>query len=206
VINKMAVSQRVRSTSVQSGVGLIEVLIALVVFALGVVGMAGLQLRTLSITMDSTQRTYVVSKSQDIADRIRSNGIPAAEYLTGTNQYNRQFCETNKDTYTSCSDDQENGNADGCSEVQMVQFDLYDAFCVGEGSLDMQVQDWNVDISCAYPDPAIAGGMAPTTVCDEEGATISLTTTWFARSAIDNTDSTGTVAAETDSMTLSFVP
>ena len=51
----------------QRGVGLIEVLIALVVFALGVVSMAGLQLRTMSITLDSAQRTYVVTKSQDLS-------------------------------------------------------------------------------------------------------------------------------------------
>ena len=82
MINKAGV------TTAQSGIGLIEVLIALVVFALGVVAMAGLQLATISMTMDSTQRTYVISKSQDIADRIRSNGIPASTYLTGTNEYN----------------------------------------------------------------------------------------------------------------------
>ena len=69
-----ATSRAPETGAAQRGVGLIEVLIALVVFALGVVGMAGLQLRTMSITLDSAQRTYVVTKSQDIADRIRANG------------------------------------------------------------------------------------------------------------------------------------
>ena len=210
MINKMAVSQRVRSTSVQSGVGLIEVLIALVVFALGVVGMAGLQLRTLSITMDSTQRTYVVSKSQDIADRIRSSGIPASEYLKGANPYNRQFCLDNEGSIEKCADTIA-GNTQGCEVEDMVKFDFYDAFCsgegsAGEGSLDAQVADWSVDISCAFPDPAAAGIMVNTTSCNQKGATVSVTTSWFARSAINETDDAGAVTSETDSMTLSFVP
>ena len=197
VFNKASNNNLNRSS--QSGVGLIEVLIALVVFALGVVGMAGLQLRTLSLTMDSTQRTYAVSKAQDIADRIRSNGIPASQYLSngGNKQYNTAFCAANENTQ-SCSD---NPGA-ACGPAQMALYDAYDAFCEGEGSLDGQVVEWNVDITCAYPDPLAAGAMTPTTSCDEEGATVTLTTTWLARSAID--DASGN--SETDSMTLSFVP
>ena len=195
MINKAGV------TTAQSGIGLIEVLIALVVFALGVVAMAGLQLATISMTLDSTQRTYVISKSQDIADRIRSNGIPASTYLTGTNEYNEQFCAENEGVLTSCS-----GNTAGCAADDMALYDLYDAFCVGDGSLNRQVTEWNMDISCAYPDSATSGGMASTTSCDEEGATVTLTTTWFARTAIDDTDSTGADTTETDSMSLSFVP
>jgi len=203
VLNKASSDNPNRSS--QRGVGLIEVLIALVVFALGVVGMAGLQLRTLSLTMDSTQRTYAVSKAQDIADRIRSNGIPASEYLSNASskQYNAAFCDANAGA-ASCSDDP----AASCNATQMALYDAYDAFCVGEGSLNggqngvQQVVEWNVNISCAYPDPAAAGAMKNTTTCDEEGATVTLTTTWLARSAID--DASGN--SETDSMTLSFVP
>jgi len=196
VLNKASSDNPNRSS--QRGVGLIEVLIALVVFALGVVGMAGLQLRTLSLTMDSTQRTYAVSKAQDIADRIRSNGIPASEYLSngGNKQYNTAFCAANAGAL-SCSDDP----AIPCDATQMALYDAYDAFCEGEGSLDGQVAEWNVNISCDFPDP-VTGAMTATTACVEEGATVTLTTTWLARSAID--DASGN--SETDSMTLSFVP
>lgn len=201
----------------QRGVGLIEVLIALVVFALGVVGMAGLQLRTMALTMDSSQRSYVVSKSQDIADRIRSTGIAPSEYLDSYND-DGAFCET---TPTSCADAV--GSAvTPCGAAQMVLYDLHDTFCVGDGSLESQVADWQVDISCEFSN---AGVVTDTTVCTEQGATVVVTTTWFARSAIPGNSATTTAAAtgggsatsaaaggsaandeQQDSMTLRFVP
>ena len=209
--SKYPMDRHVPNGLTQQGVGLIEVLIALVVFALGVVGMAGLQLRTMGISIDSQQRSYVVSKSQDIADRIRSNGIPAVNYLSGVNTYNEQFCINQEAVVSQCSDDV-NADADAaaCDAPNMSLFDLYDAFCVGEGSFtnqvtgSNQVTDWLVDISCEFPDPA-SGAMTATATCDEEGATIAVTTTWFARTAIDSTDAAGAATTETDSMTLRFV-
>lgn len=203
--NKHTMEARVSIGLAQRGVGLIEVLIALVVFALGVVGMAGLQLRTMGISIDSQQRSYVISKSQDIADRIRSNGIPAINYLSGANTYNEQFCIDQQAVVSQCSDDIGNdANPAACDAFNMSLFDLYDAFCVGEGSVNEEVSEWLIDISCEFPDP-VTGVMTPTAVCDEEGATIAVTTSWFARTAIDSTDAAGAATTETDSMTLRFV-
>ncbi len=212
--------------SQQRGVGLIEVLIALVIFALGVVGMAGLQMRTIALTMDSTQRSYAVSKSQDIADRIRSTSIAPSEYL-GSYNADGNYCDA---TPASCADTVGSSVAPQCTEAQMVLFDLHDTFCVGHGSLEDQVADWQVDITCEFPN---AGVITDTTLCEEPGATVVVTTTWFARSAIpgDNTAATGVAATTSttsatggggattaaaggaatsddlrDSMTLRFVP
>jgi len=198
----------------QRGVSLIEVLIALVVFALGVVGMAGLQLRTLGMTMDSSQRTYVVSRSQDIADKIRGSGVSPGGYV-GTynvpdNAGNRNYCTDNQ-ALTRCADAQVSEQTydvppAGCTVAQMASFNLYDTFCVGNGSLESQVADWQVNISCAAPGATV-------NVCDQVASTVTVTTTWFARSSIP--DDAGAAAggaaapaavAEQDSMSLSFVP
>ena len=167
----------------QRGVGLIEVLIALVIFALGVVGMAGLQLRTMSVTMDTSQRSQVIAKSQDMADRIRSNGIAPAQYL-GTLNTDGNYCET---APTSCED--VNGTEAGsCTVAEMVLFDQYDAFCSGEA-----VVDWQVDITCESTDTT--GAMVPTTTCDAVGDTVVITTSWYARSLDDLTPAAAAAAA-----------
>ena len=193
----------------QRGVGLIEVLIALVVFALGVVSMAGLQLRTMSITLDSAQRTYVVTKSQDIADRIRANGVPVMNYLnTPTNPYNDSFCD-GTGAPTSCSDT-EGADVDTCTAAEMPLFDLYDVFCVGDGRADgrgdsrfeSQVADWEMIISCSVEDST--GVPVASLDCTETGATVDITTTWLARSA-DRGD-TDDPEGMRDQMTLRFVP
>ncbi len=214
-----AVSRIARSSVNERGVGLIEVLIALVVFALGVVGMAGLQLRTLSVTMDSSQRTVVVAKTQDLADRIRSNGIPAAHYLgvyssglSANPDATNNFCDT---TPTSCSDNAAT-NATVCTVAQMVLFDLFDTFCVGtdnslenNGSLESNVADWEVNISCEYPNAS--GVMTGTTSCNELAATVDITTVWFGRSSIGTATAAPATAPATavtdqnESMTLRFV-
>ncbi len=184
----------------ERGVSLIEVLIALVVFALGVVGIAALQLRTIAMTMDSSQRSYVISKSQDLADRIRGNSLPAKDYLNAGDPYNSDgdYC---LDVTKVCSDT-ESLDVASCTATDMAAFDLYDSFCVGDGSLQDQVMDWQVDVSCAFPNAV--GVMTDTTECNELGATVSITTTWFARTAPDGVEADD--PGQVDTMTLRFVP
>lgn len=57
----------------QQGVSLIEILIALVILSVGLLGMAGLQARTLSLNHSAYQRTQAVNLSYDITDRMRAN-------------------------------------------------------------------------------------------------------------------------------------
>ena len=57
----------------QTGVSLIEILIALVILSIGLLGMAGLQARTLSLNHSAYQRTQAINLSYDVADRMRAN-------------------------------------------------------------------------------------------------------------------------------------
>ena len=205
-----ATSRAPETGAAQRGVGLIEVLIALVVFALGVVGMAGLQLRTMSITLDSAQRTYVVTKSQDIADRIRANDVPVMNYLNAppADPYNNSFCD-GTGAPKSCSDT-EGTDVGTCTAAEMPLFDLYDVFCIGDGRADgrgdsrfeSQVADWEMIISCSVDDGT--GVPVASLDCTETGATIDITTTWLARSA--DRDDTNDPEDMRDQMTLRFVP
>lgn len=60
----------------QSGSTLIEVLIAVLVLSVGLVGMATLQFNAVRLNHDALLRSHATSLAQDIADSLRAN--PAA--------------------------------------------------------------------------------------------------------------------------------
>lgn len=57
----------------QSGVGMVEVLVALVVLSVGMLGIAGLYVTTLRASNGAIYRTLAVNLAADMADRIRAN-------------------------------------------------------------------------------------------------------------------------------------
>lgn len=77
---------------IQSGFTLLEVMIAMVIFSIGLLGLAGLQARGIQSTGMSQGRSIAILQAYDMADRIRANptgrtngdydaialGIPAA--------------------------------------------------------------------------------------------------------------------------------
>lgn len=66
----------------QAGFGLIEVLAAVFVLAVGVVGFAALQMRAVQTSGDSYYRTQAMSIAQDLAERARANSTQVAYYIT----------------------------------------------------------------------------------------------------------------------------
>lgn len=64
----------------QEGVSLIEVIIALFVLSIGMLGISGLSLYSLKSNRDALQRTRAVVLAADLADRIRANPAGAADY------------------------------------------------------------------------------------------------------------------------------
>lgn len=68
--------QSIRGLSVaraQRGAGLIEVLIAMLVIAVGILGVAGLQLTGKQALNDASQRSIATALARDIVERMRSN-------------------------------------------------------------------------------------------------------------------------------------
>lgn len=63
-----------------AGFGLIEILAAVLVLAVGVVGFAALQLRAVQTSGDSYYRTQAMSIAQDLAERVRANSTQVATY------------------------------------------------------------------------------------------------------------------------------
>lgn len=55
----------------QAGASLIELLVSILVFAVGVAGVASLQILSLRDSFDNSQRSHVVTKAQELIDRVR---------------------------------------------------------------------------------------------------------------------------------------
>jgi type IV pilus modification protein PilV len=67
----------------QSGFGLVESLVALVVVSVGMIGIAALYGQGLSASRTALYRTQAVNLASDMADRIRLNRQGAASYGGG---------------------------------------------------------------------------------------------------------------------------
>ena len=69
----------------QQGVGMLEVLIALLVLVIGVLGFAGLQLVALKNTGEASHRAHATLIAQDAIERFPSNPSQLAFYLNDDN-------------------------------------------------------------------------------------------------------------------------
>lgn len=67
-------------TGTQRGFGLIEVLVTLIIVAVGLLGLAGLQTRAQQAELEAYQRAQALVLVQDMAHRIRSNRLAARCY------------------------------------------------------------------------------------------------------------------------------
>ncbi|MDH3637752.1 MAG: type IV pilus modification protein PilV [Gammaproteobacteria bacterium] len=95
----------------QGGFTLIEVLVSIVVMAIGLLGLAFLQAQGMAFNTTSYTRTQATFAAYDLMDRMRANPVAA---LTGA--YNANAAPT---TFTDCD-----VVGAGCDTAQLAAFDL----------------------------------------------------------------------------------
>jgi type IV pilus assembly protein PilV len=97
------------------GFSLLEVMIALLVLSIGLLGIAGLQVFSLRYNHQSYERTQAVTLIYDIADRMRANpnGVLAGAY-------DSVDTDLASGTYPNCGD----GSVTCDSEADMALFDI----------------------------------------------------------------------------------
>lgn len=104
-------THRPSSPSLQGGMTLLEVLITLLVFSIGLMGSASMQVTGLRLNQSAHLRTLAVIQAYDLADRIRANqaGVAAGAYDSISNTPANPGCATN-----------------GCSPEQIAQLDIHE--------------------------------------------------------------------------------
>jgi type IV pilus assembly protein PilV len=93
---------------VEKGFSLVEVMVALLVISIGMLGLAALYVETLRMNRTAIYRTQAVTLAADMAERIRANALAGAAYAAGAAD-------------SGCSDGVTN-----CTADQMAAQDLFD--------------------------------------------------------------------------------
>lgn len=98
----------------QQGVGLVEVLVAMLLLAIGVMGFAALQVKAVGATADSQSRTQAMTVMRGLSERMRANPDAFDTYpaliTTGATALPTPVCS---------------GAANTCTPQQMAAYDAY---------------------------------------------------------------------------------
>jgi len=97
-----------------SGFTLLEVMVALVIFSIGLLGLAGLQTQSLRYNHSAYLQTQATFLAYDILDRMRANKATAE-----AGGYNAGFSTSG--TNHNCND-----SSVSCGTTEMAQFDIYE--------------------------------------------------------------------------------
>ena len=92
-----------KTISSQKGVGLIEILVALLVLAIGILGFIALQYRSVEATSEAIKRVQAINVARDMAERIRANRDGLSTYKTETSTAANQSASTKNCMTATCS-------------------------------------------------------------------------------------------------------
>lgn len=126
-----------------NGATLLEVMIAMVILAIGLLGLAGLQSTGISSNSNAEKRTQATIVANDFIERMRANqpGVTAGNYAA----IDYANIDCNAALATFCQDRPGN-DAAVCSSQQVATFDAFIAVCdagnrLPAGSLNIRCTD-----------------------------------------------------------------
>lgn len=101
----------------QRGVGMVEVLVALLVMSIGVLGFAGLQLRALNSSNESHFRTQASAIAQSVVEMISVNLDSRATYLSSTSWGQGAMTKSQPSGWDACL-------TGACTSAQVAAWDI----------------------------------------------------------------------------------
>lgn len=118
--------EKTKSRRSHAGFTLVEILVALLVLSIGLLGLAALQLTSFQFNTDSYLRTQTTFSTYDILDRMRVNlvGVNAGNYDVGSST----TADSKVSTYDACKGTGDTCNCDGaaasCNAANLALYDL----------------------------------------------------------------------------------
>ncbi len=138
----------------QQGLGLMEVLVALLLLAIGVLGFIALQYRSLEATSEATYRVQAVNLARDLSERIRVNSVAASTYKTEVEGGAAKQKAASKDCFSV-----------KCTATELADFDVQQVYLKSNSvgmSVNMRTCEGNSDsrncIYVAWGDTAATNG------------------------------------------------
>lgn len=197
----------------QTGLSLIEVLVSMIIFAIGILGMATLQTRVLQENFDQFQRDTAIWQAQAIIDRVSLNKSAAALKQYETSISNANLCD-NALTKTCASTS--SSVASECTETELAEFDAWDVLCTDNQGVADLLTGFNASFNCQSSADEQAGPPIVSATNCALGDRITLAFLWRSRatladprintSTISGTTTLATSGADTDGIIQVFVP
>lgn len=132
--------------SSQQGFSLIEVLVAVLIVAIGLLGVAGMQLLGLKSNQQSFSKNQAAQHAQAILEKMRGNpeGVFSGHYVFDSDTYNCED-ELEEDCTLLTSE---------CSTDDIAAYDLFNSYCGIQdggaiGGIKGDLSHASLDISCA---------------------------------------------------------
>ncbi len=149
----MSVINRFYRPGAQRGVGMVEVLVAMLILAVGVLGYSVLQIRSISATNESMMRSQAVFILRGLSDSVRMNtvGQQSGAYQNAKNIYNQSKAPTAPKS---------------CSYVAFSQYCTPDEFAVWDAYQHSQIAfQAGIKINMLSCPGAVASGTMPARQC-----------------------------------------
>lgn len=99
----------------QKGLGLIEILLAVLLLGIGAVGLASMQIKAKRMTYEAVQRSVATSLARDIIERMRNNPGALASYVVSNYGDNDNRTEPTPDCSSAT-----------CTTTQLAAHDLWE--------------------------------------------------------------------------------
>jgi len=141
----------------QFGFTLIEVLVTMVILAIGLLGLAGLQLSALKNNTTAYERSQATILAYEIIDRMRANGTTVAGYATALGTAPQSLV-------VNCQK-----NTANCTPAQLAQFDVNQWKC--------SLGAWDGHKDCVGPSTIRLTGGDGGVVLNADG-TVTVTIRW----------------------------
>lgn len=157
----------------QSGFTMLEALLTLFILTIGILGVAGLQMRSMNSGGMASQRMIVVLKTQEILERMRANvGYGSSEFYKGDSSVPRNNLLAYDGAVGSGADVCNDGTT-VCTPAQQAAFDIF---------------MWQTDLAAALPDLDTGSGSTVSTAISVTAAasqnmpyTVTVTVSWADR-------------------------